>query len=215
MIAFEQALTEHRLVAILRAREPAPLVEAALALIEGGVRCLEITLPSPGSLPAVRMLADRAGSRVCLGVGTVLTASEVAAAADAGARFVVAPNFDPEVVAAATAAGLGSLPGAYTPTEIVAAWRAGATAVKLFPAATLGPEFVASVRAPLPEIPLVAVGGVGLAEAKEYLDRGALAVGVGSPLLGDALRADAGEREWAALRARAAEFVAVTADPNE
>ena len=215
MTSFTEALFEQRLVAILRASAPSPLVEVALALVDGGVRCLEITLPSPGSLAAVRKLTGKLGDEVSVGVGTVLSGAEVREAADAGAGFVVSPHHDPEVVAAATELGLGSLPGAFTPTEIVAAWRGRPTAVKVFPGSVVGPEFIAAVRAPLPEIPLVATGGVDLDGAASFLRHGAAGVGVGSPLLGDALRGrpDNPERARAealeSVRGKAAEFVRV------
>jgi 2-dehydro-3-deoxyphosphogluconate aldolase/(4S)-4-hydroxy-2-oxoglutarate aldolase len=215
MTSFTEALFEQRLVAILRASGPSPLVEVALALVDGGVRCLEITLPSPGSLAAVRELTGKLGDEVSIGVGTVLSAEEVRAAADAGAGFVVSPHHDPEVVAAATGLGLGSLPGAFTPTEIVAAWRGRPTAVKVFPGSVVGPEFFAAVRAPLPEIPLVATGGVDLDGAAAFLRSGAAGVGVGGPLLGDALRGRPDNLERARaevldeVRAKAAAFVRV------
>jgi len=187
MTSFPELLFEQRLVAILRARTPAPLVEVAMALVDGGVRCLEITLPSPGSLDAVRELTGKLGDEVAVGMGTVLSAAEVRQAADAGAGFVVSPDHNPEVVAAADELGLGSLPGAFTPTEIVAAWRGRPSAVKVFPASVLGPEFFSAVRAPLPDIPLVATGGVDLDGAASFLRHGCAAVGVGGPLLGTAL----------------------------
>ena len=142
MTSFTEALFDQRLVAILRAAAPSPLVEVALALVDGGVRCLEITLPSPGSLDAVRELTSKLGDEVSVGMGTVLDAAEVGRAAEAGATFVVSPDHNPEVVAAATELGLGALPGAFTPTEIVAAWRGRPTAVKVFPGSVVGPEFL-------------------------------------------------------------------------
>lgn len=201
------ALAEHGLVAILRARSAGPLLDVLRILVDAGVRALEVTVPTPGGLDAVRVAAAEFGPDVWVGAGTVLTEADVAATAAAGGRFVVSPSVDPAVIAAATAAGLGSLPGAYTPTEIVAAWRCGPTAVKLFPATGLGPRYVADVRAPLPEIPLVPTGGVGLAEVGEYRAAGALAVGVGSPLQGDALTGGSP----AALAERAKQFVAEAA----
>jgi 2-dehydro-3-deoxyphosphogluconate aldolase/(4S)-4-hydroxy-2-oxoglutarate aldolase len=210
MTPFPELLFEQRLVAILRARTPAPLVEVAMALVDGGVRCLEITLPSPGSLDAVRELTGKLGDEVAVGMGTVLSAAEVRQAADAGASFVVSPDHNPEVVAAADELGLGSLPGAFTPTEIVAAWRGRPSAVKVFPASVLGPEFFSAVRAPLPDIPLVATGGVDLVGAASFLRHGCAAVGVGGPLLGTAL--DGGQPASLALeqiRERAVAFVQV------
>ncbi|MEU0743319.1 bifunctional 4-hydroxy-2-oxoglutarate aldolase/2-dehydro-3-deoxy-phosphogluconate aldolase [Streptomyces sp. NPDC006134] len=202
------ALRRQGLVAILRARRPAPLVPVVLTLLEAGVRCVEITLPTPGALEALRELTGRRAGELppgtLLGAGTVTEARHVAGAAAAGARFTVSPVHEPAVVDASRAAGLGSLPGCLTPTEALAAWRRGASAVKLFPAEALGPRAVRALAAPLPEIPLVPTGGVDLDVLPRYLDAGALACGVGSPLLGDAL--DGGS--LTGLRARAAEFAA-------
>jgi 2-dehydro-3-deoxyphosphogluconate aldolase / (4S)-4-hydroxy-2-oxoglutarate aldolase len=213
MTSFADTLLEHRLVAILRARATAPLVDVALTLAEAGVRCLEVTLPSPGSVPAVRELLAKLGDRVAIGMGTVLATAEVRQAAEAGARFVVSPDHNAEVVAAARELGLGSIPGAFSPTEIVAAWRGGPSAVKVFPASVLTPEFFAAVRGPLPDIPLVATGGVDLPGVATFLDAGAAAVGVGGPLIGNALAGQPGLPDRARpaaldeLRRRAEKFV--------
>lgn len=193
-------LSGHRLVAILRARNPAPLLDVARTLIDAGVSCLEIPLPTPGSLDAVRSLAL---DGVFVGVGTVLTVEDVAVSVEAGARFIVSPNTDVAVIRAAKAAGIGSLPGAFTPTEVLAAWREEPTAVKLFPADALSPGFVAALRGPLPDVPLVPTGGIGVEDVEPYLAAGAVAVGVGSPLVGDALAGGS----LAELRARALDFV--------
>ncbi|OZM70169.1 2-dehydro-3-deoxyphosphogluconate aldolase [Amycolatopsis antarctica] len=192
------------LLVILRARQEAPLVEVVRSLIEAGVRAVEITLPTPGALDAVRILAAQAPPDVLIGAGTVLTAADVAVAADAGARFVVSPVFRPEIVTVARESGIGSLPGVFTPTEMAAAWDLGPSAVKLFPASALGPAFVSAVAAPLPDVPVVPTGGVALSDVEPYLDAGALGVAVGSPVLGDALSGGS----LSALRSRARDFVA-------
>lgn len=197
------ALRRHGLVAILRARRPAPLVEVVHTLVESGVRIVEITVPTPGSLEALRAAADEFGPDVHLGTGTVTTPDQVRATQEAGGQFVVSPHTDPDLVRAARAAGLGAFPGAYTPTEILTAWRTGPTAVKLFPASGLGPRYVADVLAPLPQVPLVPTGGVSVENVAAYREAGVVAVGAGSPLLGDAL--DGGS--LADLARRAAEFV--------
>jgi 2-dehydro-3-deoxyphosphogluconate aldolase/(4S)-4-hydroxy-2-oxoglutarate aldolase len=123
-------------------------------------------------------------------------------AADAGARFVVSPSVDVAVIEAAARHGIASYPGALTPTEISTAWSAGATAVKLFPAGALGPSYLTAVRAPLPDVPLIPTGGIALEEAGTWLAAGAVAVGVGSPLIGDAL-ATGGDLDALAQRAQA------------
>jgi 2-dehydro-3-deoxyphosphogluconate aldolase/(4S)-4-hydroxy-2-oxoglutarate aldolase len=133
-----------------------------------------------------------------LGMGTVLTADEVDRAVDAGARFVVSPSVVPAVIEAATRRGIASYPGAFTPTEIHTVW----SAVKLFPGGALGPGYLKAVRAPLTDIPLVPTGGVDIEAVGAWLDAGAVAVGLGSPLIGNALAAD-GDLHALAERARA------------
>ncbi|MCE4026269.1 bifunctional 4-hydroxy-2-oxoglutarate aldolase/2-dehydro-3-deoxy-phosphogluconate aldolase [Microbacterium sp. Au-Mic1] len=179
-------LKKERIVAILRARSAHRLDAVIDVLVESGIGALEVTLPTPGSLVAIRAAVAR-HSGVVVGAGTVLTTEDVERAADAGARFIVTPNTDPAVIARARALGLESFPGAMTVTEILTAYRAGAAAVKVFPARAVGAEFFRDVAAPLPDIPLVAVGGVALADIPAYLAAGALGVGLGGPLIGDAL----------------------------
>jgi 2-dehydro-3-deoxyphosphogluconate aldolase/(4S)-4-hydroxy-2-oxoglutarate aldolase len=190
-----------RLVAILRSRTPAPLDAVIETLVDAGVRVLEVTVPTPGALAAISAAAAKYAGQVSVGGGTVTTVDQVHALRDAGAAFIVSPHFDPAVVDTARDAGMASLPGALTPTEVVAASRL-ATAVKLFPASS--PSYVAELRGPLPSVPLVPTGGVRLDDVAGYLAAGATAVGVGSPLLGDALAGGS----LTALRDRAAEFVA-------
>jgi len=192
------SLAASPVIAIVRGGAGEHLLSACEALLDRGIVHLEITTNTPGWERAVTELAAREAA--VIGVGTVLTAEHVARAAVAGASFVVAPNTDARVGAAAAAAGLGWYPGAFTPTEIALAWELGATAVKVFPAAQAGgPAFLSAVRAPLPHVLLVPTGGIGADDARAYLDRGAVAVGLGSPLLGDAL--DGGSLDD--LRARA------------
>ena len=184
-------LQETGLVAILRGRDGKRLAAACDALLEAGVRCLEITTNTPGALSVVRRLADEGRTDVEIGVGTVRHVDDVAAAADAGATFVVAPNTDAAVGARAAESGLGWYPGAFTPTEIAAAWDLGATAVKVFPAGSAGgPRYLREVRAPLDDILLVPTGGVSVDDVPGYLQAGAVAVGMGGPLVGRALEDD-------------------------
>ncbi|MBO0510352.1 bifunctional 4-hydroxy-2-oxoglutarate aldolase/2-dehydro-3-deoxy-phosphogluconate aldolase [Streptomyces beijiangensis] len=207
-LALRQNLERHGLVAILRSRRPgAPLVETVRTLIEAGVRCVEITLPTPGSLEAVAELRSPLPEGCLIGVGTVTESHQVEQVVAAGGQFIVSPVYEPGLILAARGKNIGTLPGCFTATEALAAWRTGATAVKLFPAEPLGPGTVAALQGPLPEIPLVPTGGVGLSDIRPYLDAGALAVGVGSPLVGDAL--DGGSQ--AELLVRARKFVAEAA----
>lgn len=151
-------------------------------LIADGVAVLEITFDgaaAAGDLSAVRA---RVAEGAVVGAGTIRTPDQLRAAHDAGAAFAVSPVFDPVVLAAACEAGLPFVPGAATPTEADAAWRAGATFVKLFPASSLGPGFVRELRGPLPEIETIVTGGVDGSNAGAFLDAGAAAVGIGSAL---------------------------------
>jgi len=174
-------------VAILRAADAGRFVQVGQVLYEAGVRAVEVTLTSTGALEAFGRLREELPGDALLGVGTVRSVADAEAAVGAGAAYLVAPDFRPEVVAWAVGRGVPAVPGALTPTEIAAAWAAGATAVKLFPvSAAGGPAYLKAVRAPLPEVPLVPTGGVGLGDIGAYLAAGAAAVGIGGPLLGDA-----------------------------
>ncbi len=202
-VPMSDALQETRIIGILRAADASRAEAVAGTLIDNGIRCLELTMTTPGALEVVERLAARLPDSVDIGMGTVLSADEVSRAADAGARFVVAPSVVPDVVEAALGRGLASYPGALTPTEIHTAWRTGATAVKLFPGGSLGPAYLTAVRAPLPDIPLVPTGAVELDAIPDWLSAGAFAVGLGGPLIGDALSPD-GDLEALAHRARMA-----------
>lgn len=160
---------------------------AARALAAGGVRCLEVSQGGPGALAALELLASRLPAGVDVGLGRVMVPQDVVRAADAGARFIACPHTASDVIHAARNLGLPCYPGALTPSEIQLAWRAGASAVALFPAASLGVGYLSAVRAALPGIGLVAAGPVAAGEAAQWLAAGAAAVVLGPDLLGDAL----------------------------
>jgi Entner-Doudoroff aldolase len=174
-------LRESRVVAILRLRDHGLAVEVAHALASGGIRVLELTQDDPGALDALRAVA--ALPDLLVGAGTVLDPDTVPALADAGARFVVAPNTDPRVISAARAAGLEPIPGALTATEVAGALAAGATLVKLFPAGPLGPAYLRALRAPFERVEFVPTGGIAHDAIGEWLDAGAVGVGLGSDLV--------------------------------
>ena len=202
--AVMEAISAAGIVAVLRAGDADRFERVAEVLVEAGVTCVEFTLTSRGAVEALRRFAARMPAGVALGAGTVLEPATADAAIDAGASYLVSPTVGLDVIERARRRGVAALPGAFTPTEILQAWRAGADAVKLFPASVGGPAYLRAVKAPLPEVPLVPTGGVGLEEIGRYLDAGALAVGLGGPLLGDA-----GEGgDLAALRRRAEAAVA-------
>jgi 2-dehydro-3-deoxyphosphogluconate aldolase/(4S)-4-hydroxy-2-oxoglutarate aldolase len=175
------AIRERRLIAVLRRIAPrARLVDLVEELLADGVAVLEITLDADGAAADLRAVRDAVGDRAQVGAGTIRTPDQVRAAVASGADFGVSPVLDREVLDTAIAAGLPFVPGAYSPTEIDAAWRAGATFVKLFPASSLGPSHVRELRGPLPAIETIATGGVDASNAVAFLDAGAVAVGIGS-----------------------------------
>lgn len=205
-VDFTGSLTRARLMAIVRGGDAAGAVRAALALCGAGVRLVEVSLTTPGAVDAIAQVRAEAPPDVWVGAGTVLTARDVADVVAAGASFVVTPALA-ESVDAAVAAGLPVAAGAFTPSEAVAAVQRGADVVKLFPASALGASYLRALRDPLPDVPFMAVGGIGADAARAFLEAGAVAVGVGGPLLGDA--AAGGDLD--ALRRRAQELLDATA----
>jgi 2-dehydro-3-deoxyphosphogluconate aldolase / (4S)-4-hydroxy-2-oxoglutarate aldolase len=199
--ALPRELTDTGVVAIARSASTARICAAVDTLLTSGITCIELTMTMPGAVDAIAMLVKQFGASACIGAGTVLTRDQARACIDAGAAFLVAPSAVPEVVDVALADGVPCLPGALTPSEVVAAWQAGAAAVKLFPASIGGARYLHDIRAPLPDIPLVPTGGVGIDDVAGYLKAGAVAVGLGSPLFGDAL-ADGDLGELASRAAR-------------
>lgn len=194
-----------RVVAIVRLRKEAPLVRVAEALVEGGITALEFTLTSPGAVAAIEQSRARFGDDVIVGAGTVLDVAEARRCLDAGAQFLVSPGFDRAVVTTARDAGTLDMPGALTPTEIVTAWQAGADVVKVFPARSFGPRYIADLLAPLPQIPLMPTGGVDETNAADYLEAGAVGVAVGGWLVAED---DVGRANWDVLTERAHALVA-------
>jgi len=198
------------LIPILRTASEEDAWHAAEAVVSTGIGIVEITMGVPNALGVVKRIVTRFGETVLPGVGTVLNPDTCRAAVTAGAEFIVAPNFDPVVVAVAHQTGKLCIPGALTPTEVVTAWQGGADMVKVFPCgAAGGPAYVRALRGPLPEIPLVPTGGVSLANIAAFIDAGVAAIGVGGDLLGSHALAEGGrelvrantDALWAAVRA--------------
>ena len=182
--ALADAVRSCRLIAVLRRVEPRDRLIALLdELVGDGVHIFEITWDAVEPAADLAAARERLGDRGRVGAGTLRTADHVREAVEAGATFGVSPVLDPAVLEAAHDAGLPFIPGAYTPTEADAAWRAGATFVKLFPASSLGPSHVRELRGPLSEIETIATGGVDGSNAAAFLAAGATAVGVGSALV--------------------------------
>ena len=194
-----------RVIAILRGDYREGGAEIVAALLQGGLTAVEVTLNSPGAFELIGRLAREFGGRMAVGAGTVLKTDEVRKSFDAGAKFIVSPNRNAAVIQTTKRHGLASVPGCFTPSEIVEALEAGADAAKLFPASCLGPAFVRAMRGPVANVRTVPTGGVTPELAREYRAAGAWAVGVGSELVGpDALKPGGLDR----LAERAAAFVA-------
>lgn len=170
-------------VAVIRIADPSKLGDVVSALIEGGVRALEVTMTVPGAVELIRRTAPTLPDGFLLGAGTVTDAETVARVVDAGAKYIVSPVYRRSVVEAAQARQVASLPGCFSPTEILEAWEAGADIVKVFPATTLGPGYLKDLRGPMPHVKLMPTGGVTLDNAGEWIKAGAVAVGVGTSLL--------------------------------
>ena len=194
------AITETGIIAIVRAPSTRQVGSAVEQLLAAGIRCVEIALTTPGAIPEIATLTAAFGADACIGAGTVLGAAPARDCIAAGAQFLVAPNAVAGMVKAGAESGVPCLLGALTPSEIIAAWNLGAAAVKVFPASLGGPRYLRDVRAPLPDIPLIPTGGISIDDVPDYLSAGAIAVGLGSPLLGDAL--EGGDLDSLGRRAR-------------
>jgi 2-dehydro-3-deoxyphosphogluconate aldolase / (4S)-4-hydroxy-2-oxoglutarate aldolase len=204
-MTFTDLLRQARLVAIVRGTSTEASLTTVLTLAAEGIKLIEVSLNTPGAASVITRARKATGDDTMIGAGTVLTADDAALVAEAGARFVVTPGLGPGVTATIQR-DLPVIAGALTPSEIISATGQGAAAVKLFPASSGGPAYLRALRDPFPAVPFVPVGGIDEAAAAQYLAGGATAVGVGSPLVGDA--ASGGSAADLARRAR--RFLAVT-----
>lgn len=178
-----QQVLDGGIVAIVRSPDPSRLVDVAHALADGGVTVLEVTFTVPDALDVIRAVRKSLGNRVLVGAGTVLDTETARAAFLAGAEFVVSPTINLDVIRLCNRYDKLVMPGAFTPTECLAAWEAGADIVKVFPAEVLGPAFFKAMRGPLPQIRLMPTGGVDLSTIGDFVRAGAVALGVGSQLV--------------------------------
>src|SRR6267143_5347808 len=194
------------IVAVVRAPDSQQLVEVVRALADGGVTVVEITMTVPGALDVLRQVRQELGARILLGAGTVLDPETARAVLLAGAEYIVAPTVNLDVIRLCRRYDKLVMPGAFTPTEILTAWEAGADIVKVFPADVVGPAFFKALHGPLPQIRLMPTGGVDLTTAAAFLKAGACCLGVGGQLVEP--RAVA-ERNFDRIRQLARQYVEI------
>jgi len=196
-------ITDVGIVPVVRAPSAALALRAVEALMAGGISVFEITMTVPGAVEVIRELAGRLRGQAIVGAGTVLTPDVARACLEAGAQFIVSPGLNPDVVAAARAANVAVMPGALTPTEVIAAVACGADMVKIFPCSAVGgPSYLKALKGPLPDVKLLPTGGVNANTALSYFEAGASAVGVGGELV-DMKALQAGDDAGLTARARA------------
>jgi 2-dehydro-3-deoxyphosphogluconate aldolase / (4S)-4-hydroxy-2-oxoglutarate aldolase len=185
-------IIEIGIVPVVRASSPGEARIAADAVCQGGIPIVEITMTVPGALDVIRELASNSASDVLVGAGTVLNAEAARRCLDAGAQFLVSPGLNLQTVELAVREGKVIMAGALTPTEVMTAWEAGADFVKVFPCGQVGgAKYIKALRGPLPQVPLVPTGGVNLNTAAEFIEAGAVALGIGGELVqADALKSN-------------------------
>ena len=198
-------ITTIGIIPVVRAQSGDEAMRAVEAIKQGGISVLEITMTVPGAVRVIEEVARRYESDAVVGAGTVLDAETARICILAGARFIVSPALDPETIACCRRYGVVVLPGAMTPTEVLAAWKAGADLVKVFPAGSVGgAAFIKNLKAPLPQIELVPTGGVSLKTAADFIKAGAAALGVGTDLVDTTALRDGSDR---IITERARQFV--------
>lgn len=203
-------INEVGVVPVVRAASPEEAIQVIEAIKKGGLSILEVTMTVPGAVKVIEEVVNRYGDEVVVGAGTVLDPETARACILAGARFVVSPSFNIRTIELCRRCSIAVFPGALTPTEVVTAWQAGADAVKVFPCGAVGgAKYLASLKAPLPQIEMIPTGGVSLATAASFIAAGAFALGVGADLV-DLTAIRSGEPEKVAQAARA--YIAAVRD---
>lgn len=204
-------LREHRVVAVLRAPDPASAMDGVAALVAGGVRAIEVTYSTPEAARVIRDLRAKHAD-IVVGAGTVTTPAQVDESVGAGAEFLVCPGSAPAVAAAMRVSGTPFALGALTPTEVMTAVELGAGIVKLFPGSLGGPAYLRALRGPFPDVPLMPTGGVSIDNARAWLDAGAICLGAGGELVSTGLLA---AREYDEITRRARAFIAAIGGETE
>jgi len=199
-------LLDDGLVAVIRMTDTTHLLRAVEAIVAGGVTCIEITMTTPGALDCIARLSREGGTDILVGAGSVTSADAARAAVSAGAQFIVGPVFKEEILQIALESERVHIPGAFTPTEILRAWEAGADVVKVFPANVLGPGFLKDIKGPLPHVRLTPTGGIDMNNAAAFIKAGADFLGAGGSLLDkEAIR----QQDWKRLTKHADRFLSI------
>lgn len=198
-----QRLLDNRVIAILRAKSSDQLLTAAEALLAGGTEAIEVAMTTPDAINIIRQATAHFGQKVIFGAGSVLDPETASACALAGAQFIVCPTLNIQTIQFCNRLSIPIIPGAYTPTEILTAWEAGASVVKVFPASIGGPAYIKALKGPLPQVQMAAVGGVTVENTAEFFRAGVILVGVGSELVNQKLL---DTRDFAEITARARKF---------
>ena len=178
-----ESIRKTGIVAIMRANNPDQLLKAADAIKAGGVNAIEVTMTTPGAIDVIEQATSKYGEEVIFGVGSVLDPETARAAILAGAKFVVCPTLKLSTIEMCHRYDIPVVPGAFTPTEVLTAWEAGADMVKVFPSSVGGPAYIKALKGPLPQVRLVPVGGVNLDTTADFIRAGAEVVGVGGSLI--------------------------------
>jgi len=200
------SILENKIIAIIRGAKPNDALEIAKALYKGGIKVLEIAMNSPKALSTIEKISDELGEEVLVGAGTVLDAETAREAILAGAKFILSPTVDIETIKLTKRYGVVSIPGAFTPTEILSAYENGGDIIKVFPA-TVGPSYIKNIRGPLPQIPLLPTGGIDLNNIREFIKAGAVGCGIGSALVSK--NSGINEEYLTELTQKAREFVSI------
>lgn len=214
-----QGLRKSGVIAILRGIDSSRILPIVRSLYEGGIKAVEVTLTHPDALDSItRIVKETIDDDMLVGAGTVLDPESARAAIFAGAQFIISPTLNLETIKTTKRYGAISIPGAYTPTEILTAYENGADLIKVFPATALGPSFLKDLSGPLPQIPLIPTGGITLENMGDYLRAGAAGVGIGSALAGSSQRIDKFSLEELTNKARTFinefEKVKISSSPN-
>ncbi len=203
-------ILEHKIVAIIRGANPDDVLKIAIALKAGGVKVLEVTMNSDNPLEVIRQLSKTMKGKMLIGAGTVLDEKMTKAAINAGAKFIISPCLNKDVIKTTKKLGAVSIPGAFTPTEIVNAYNSGGDIIKVFPASA-NVNYIKEIRAPLPHIPLMQTGGITLENIGEFQKTGAVAFGIATALVNTKEKVT--EEYLKQLTARAQQFVLALTNP--